>query len=346
MVTKLTCNYTLGNETLVLQWHITSRCNQRCIHCYQDKYMSFDPKFEDMLNIVDQYKNLLLSIDRPGHINITGGEPLVHNDFFKLLELFKDNSSYFSYGILSNGTMIDSSNAKKLKGFNPSFVQLSIEGDKNTHDLIRGNGNLSKVLKGLKCLTKYKIKTLVSFTAFKDNYKTFPSVLKLCHKNKASKIWTDRLVPLGGAEDIKNKCLSPEETWEYFNIINNCKKHQGIMHRKRTKIETKRSLQFLSDGGMPYKCNAGKNLLTVMEDGLVYPCRRLPIAIGNINQSTLAEIYKSSPLLKEFKSKRSPPKGCEKCSYFCACGGGAKCLSYAFTGNLYSRDPGCPILWE
>ena len=28
------------------------------------------------------------------------------------------------------------------------------------------------------------------------------------------------------------------------------------------------------------------------------------------------------------------------------CGGGAKCLSYALAGDISSRDPGCPILWD
>ena len=45
--------------------------------------------------------------------------------------------------------------AKKIKDVNTAFVQISIDGNKKTHDYIRGSGNFKKSLKSLKLLKKY-----------------------------------------------------------------------------------------------------------------------------------------------------------------------------------------------
>lgn len=341
------CDYSIDGRVLVFQWHITSRCNRRCVHCYQEKYESSEMDFQKLLDIIEQYKELLLKLGRPGHINVTGGEPFIRDDFMKLLHILSQNNEIFSFGILTNGTMIDRETARRLKELGTAFVQVSIEGNREIHDSIRGEGNLSDVLKALDYLSENDIKTLVSFTAFKDNYKSFPEVLKLCRKHKVFKLWTDRLVPFGGAEDIKGKCLDINETMEYINIINRERTRKRFLRGNSGPIvETKRALQFITTRNMPYKCSAGKSIITILEDGSVLPCRRLPIVIGNVLETTLISIYENSSLIRGINSQREPPKGCERCSYYFLCGGGAKCISYAVSGDIYSRDPGCPIVWE
>ncbi len=177
-------------------------------------------EYETFLNVVEQYKELLQKLNRKGHINITGGEPFIHKGFFDFLEVLSKNNSHFSFGILTNGTLVNENNAGQLKDLQPAFVQISIEGDEKTHNSIRGEGNLKKVTEAIKHLKRNGIKTLVSFTAHKENYKSFPYVAKLCEKNGVFKLWTDRMVPFGGAERIRESFLSPQEMMEFFNIAN------------------------------------------------------------------------------------------------------------------------------
>ncbi|MBQ3952684.1 MAG: radical SAM protein, partial [Ruminococcus sp.] len=74
-----------NNGGFTLQWHITHRCNLRCEHCYQEDYTSFADR-DALREVLDQYDAMLRACRFWGHINITGGEPLLHPDLFWLLE--------------------------------------------------------------------------------------------------------------------------------------------------------------------------------------------------------------------------------------------------------------------
>ena len=67
----------------VLQWHITHKCNLRCSHCYQNEYCN-DLDIDQLNDILDQYLIFLKKKNFIGHINITGGEPFLHEDIFQL----------------------------------------------------------------------------------------------------------------------------------------------------------------------------------------------------------------------------------------------------------------------
>lgn len=292
--------------------------------------------------VIFQYIELLNGLKTYGHINVTGGEPFIHSEFFKILQLFFDNEKFFSYGILSNGSLINDNTSEKLKKLSPSFIQLSIEGTKNTHNEIRGKGNLEKVKQAINSLAKNNIKTIISFTAHKDNYMEFNKVANFCRVNNVFKLWTDRLVPFDGAKKLTDKVLTKKETLEYLNIIFKSQSQKFLFKRPKTIIESKRALQFMADKSIAYRCRAGEGILTVMEDGTIYPCRRLPIKVGNIHESNLYDIYKTSKLINELRDS-TPPDECKSCIKIYECHGGAKCISYAVTGNMYARDPGCPI---
>lgn len=99
-----------------------------------------------------------------------------------------------------------------------------------------------------------------------------------------------------------------------------------------------RGLQFLK-GGECYKCSAGDKLITVMADGTVYPCRRMPIDCGNIFTNSLSKIYECK-IFSELRNYKEID-GCNKCIYLEKCGGGLKCLSYAVEGTPFKKDEGC-----
>ena len=175
---ELLANHRLRPELpshLLLQWHITDRCNLRCSHCYQETYSGDELPFEKLLVIVDQFKELLkcrrreIGIPQRGHITVTGGEPFVRRDFMRLLDVF--NKNRFSFAILTNGSFIDSETASNLARLRPRFVQVSIEGKKNTHDSIRGAGNFDTTMAALKHLVKEKVPSMISFTAHKGNFR-------------------------------------------------------------------------------------------------------------------------------------------------------------------------------
>ncbi|MEJ2693009.1 MAG: radical SAM protein [Candidatus Thiodiazotropha sp.] len=328
---------------LLLQWHITDKCNLRCQHCYQDDYREQGVNFAQLIAILDQYEMLLASLGKKGkrlsgHINITGGEPFVREDFLHLLKEIR--ARRIPFAILTNGLLIDRATARFLKGLAPRFIQVSLEGSQARHDAIRGQGNYEQVLNCLRILRGAGIRTLVSFTAHRQNFRDFPHVAEVCQRYGVSRLWSDRLIPAGAANGSDSMALSPEETREFFTIMSS-QAEKRKQWREKGGIMMHRALQFLLGGGNPYRCNAGHELITVMPDGTVFPCRRLPISAGNIFETSLCRIYRESTIFYKLRDPASACVGCETCEFSDSCRGGLRCLAYAGTGDPFRADPGC-----
>ena len=327
-------------KEFVLQWHISEVCNLKCKHCYQEKHKPIQLPYEKLLNILNQYKKLLKEINMKGHINLTGGEPLCSPYFFKLLDEFKKDRDIYSFSILTNGTLITEEIAQKISTYHPEYVQVSLEGNKKTNDFVRGKGVYNKVANAITLLKKNNIYTSLSFTATKINYKEFPKVVNFATKYGVDNIWSDRFIPLGTEYD-KEFQMNKEETNEYLDIM---EKERQLLRKKhsKTNIAMYRALQFQKTNDYPYTCTAGKYLLTVMENGDLVPCRRMPIVVGNLLKEDMLELYKTNKILKELQ-KDTTPDECKKCEHSRLCHGGLKCLTYAIYKDLNHKDIGCNI---
>lgn len=328
-------------KRFILQWHLSENCNLKCLHCYQENHKPIQLKFSDLEIIYNQYKELLNKLNMKGHINITGGEPLCNPFFFKILDMIKKDSNIITFSVLTNGTLITDEIAKKIASYNPYYVQVSLEGGKKTNDFIRGKGTYNKIAEGIKNLRKYNIFTSISFTATKLNYKEFPKVVKYARKYKINNVWSDRYIPLGDSLD-KDLALNYEETREYLKIMN--KERNKLINKKSniTTISMYRALQFQMTNDFAYGCTAGDTLLTVMENGDLVPCRRMPIVVGNLLKDNMYKLYKNNKLLKELRLNKIPDD-CNECEHSETCHGGLKCLTYALYKDLNHKDIGCNL---
>lgn len=329
-------------SSLLLQWHLSDACNLRCTHCYQESFEAQEPGLEHWLQLLDEYLDFLGGGEQvpriPGHINVTGGEPFALRDFPALLDAFARHRQALSFGILSNGTLIDRALARQLRQWNPGFVQISLDGIPATHDRIRGEGAHAKAVAGIRALCAEGIRVLISFTAQPDNYREFPAVARLGHELGVHKVWSDRVIPPSGPSAAA-MMLTPAQTEEYLLLM--AQARAALPAKSKTQIPLHRALQFLEGGDSIYRCTAGESLITVMPDGTLYPCRRLPIPVGNVYQYRLHDLYYGAPL-QEIRTPRQY-EGCEQCGFAQRCQGGLRCLSWAATGRLDQADPGCTL---
>ena len=317
----------------VLQWHILHRCNLRCTHCYQDDYAA-ECTHEQLERLFFQYLAFCRKYRRHGHINFTGGEPLLSHDLFPLMQLCEENG--MTFGLLTNGTLLDDALAERLEKLRRlSFVQVSIDGTRETHDRVRGAGNFDKAFAGLRLLKKHGIQTMAAFTCHKGNYTELRDVIKAVRKNGIDRFWADRLIPMGSSRE---QILSTAEFRSTVQMLS--KEHTRRCIRSRTEIHLNRSLQFLEGGNCYYQCSAGIDLLTLLADGTLLPCRRLPLPVGNCLETDLTELCEQSALLRDLQERRIPEE-CMCCPKAELCRGGAKCLTYAVTGDYHRRDINC-----
>jgi radical SAM protein with 4Fe4S-binding SPASM domain len=320
----------MEKRKFVLQWHLTHKCNLRCKHCYQEDY-SKDLSFNQVKDIFNQFKDFIKAYNFIGHINFTGGEPLLYDYLFDVLDMCE--SSNITFGLLTNGTLLTKDTVKRLGNYkNLRFIQVSIDGMKETHDNIRGVGNFDKTFNSIKLINKNHIQSMVAFTAHKNNYEELDKVIKYCRKKHVSRFWVDRLVPIGSnTENILT-------TSEYQGVVHTLVSEQN--HRG-TVVHINRAIQFLYGGDCIYHCSAGDDLLCVLADGTLLPCRRLPFEIGNLLDNSISALYNDSKLieLRQFKY----PDECKSCGVCNLCKGGAKCLSYAVKGTYNTKDIDCDL---
>lgn len=315
-----------------LQWHITHHCNLCCTHCYQDDYTAF-ASWDALESVLVQYEKLLRTYRFKGYLNVTGGEPITHPELFRLLKEARDRN--ITAAVLTNGTMIDPYEAKMLRSCGVYYVQVSLDGTEKTHDAIRGKGSFRQAIEGIQCLLSQRIYTTVSFTAQRNNIGELPKLARLCREIGVNKLWFDRVViPID--EDVDRLSLTRDE---YGKLL-----QRASRLNKKHMVSCARALQFIPcDEKCVYQCTAGKNLLTVLADGSVMACRRLPIIAGNVHDSDLLTIYRDSPDIIRLKNAPIPSQ-CEKCGYADLCMGGAKCITYARTGRYDLPDPDCPLI--
>ena len=300
-------------------------CNLRCPFCHNAGLVT-EPMTET-ITADELYAFLNKRVGLLDGVCITGGEPLLHPDFFKIATDIR--SLVIRLGILTNGTMINEDTAKALAGLNPVFVQVSLDGSEKVHDRIRGEGSFKKALKGIDHLKTQGIKVLVSFTVMQENYREFRKVAAVCASHKVDKLWWDRVVTDDAAQYI---------TTDQFKEIS---KTAAGLAKRYPFISNTRALQWIPAGGCGYECSAGKRLLIILANGDMMACRRLPFVIGNIGQvPRLQPMLKSNDIMKKLAAPVFP-KGCKECPHFYKCAGGARCVTYAQTGLLNVRDVNC-----
>lgn len=333
-------------KKLTIQWHITNACNNCCKHCYQTDFSSLNNTswtdlnliFRQILELIVEWKKLQPHFT--AHINLTGGEPMLHKHFFDLLELFHAQKSIVSYAVLSNGSLINNQSVKHLSALKPSFVQVSIEGDRKMNDAIRGTGSFKSTCEAIDMLKKHQIRTFISFTASKQNVTEFEKVVHIAIKHKADQLWADRLLPLGNATEWQLMCLNETETKAFFDKMYELKQKLQQTKNNVTQIVMNRALQFLCGGDHIYSCNAAKGLIAIMPNADVYPCRRMSIVCGNLLQTNIKEIYYNNQIFNQLREE-TVIDGCSNCFFAKTCNGGLKCLSYSLTNNFTSKDKGC-----
>ena len=327
-------------DFIFLQWHLSEACNLRCKHCYQENHVPVQLPYKDLLKTLNQYRKLLKTTGCKGHISLTGGEPLFCPHLFKLLEEFKKDKGLYTFSILTNGTLLTEELAAKIASYEPWYVQVSLEGGKKTNDYVRGEGTYEKIGNAIQLLRKHNIWVSVSFTATKLNYKELPDVVDYVEEMGGSAVWSDRYIPLGDQRD-KEFIMGLKETQEWLDIMLH-KRNQQIKEHKKTIVSMRRALQFtrLEDIEEQYQCQAGSGLITIMENGDIVPCRRMPIVVGNIKKDDITDLYFHNEVLLDLQ-KRTIPIGCIRCKKANSCRGGLKCLTYALTGSYKEKDSGC-----
>ena len=251
---------------LTFMFYTTNRCNSRCKTCYIWKSQ---PKRDLSLDVIDAVLNsgVVSSITNFG---LEGGEFILHPRFREVLKMLSGRN----YILLSNGALADRLVAI-VKEYNVSNVHLSLDGNKRTHENIRGIDNYDDVVRIIKEL-RGRTKISVVFTICPWNsLEDFLHVKGLCERYNVRltySVYDDfNLFNIGGSINRRN-----------FLMENNAIAFQDSylgLYKRWVAGETK------------FPCLSIANRIVVFPNGDIPLCSKKNIVLGNLYNNTLDEIW-------------------------------------------------------
>jgi len=251
----------------------TFRCQCRCGHCYAQAFEEGAPEEMDTGQIV----SLLEQARRLGALEVifSGGEPLLRRDIVALVA--RARGLGFLTRIDTNGWLLAPGLVSRLKEAGLTQFGISIDdADPETHDRLRGlPGLFAALVRGTKILREHGIPFQV--ITYGERGKVTAGLERIIGLGKrlgayavfmivpvASGRWADRL----------EVALTPEET-----------------DRMRSLQDLR--LVYMNVPTPDARCPVlARSILYVTPQGEVSPCPMIPYSIGNLRESTLADVWR------------------------------------------------------
>lgn len=174
---------------------ICKACNYRCKFCYHKKSMQGFTRSKDMKEHIDE----MLSCGFK-EIELTGGEPTTHPDFFEYCKYITSKCGHVS--CLSNGSKLSNFEfASKAKECGLNEVMFSVHSaiPERYDEIVQHRGAFAKLLQAIENCQSLNMRVRVNCTVHNDNYSELPNeFLALMQKIQPFEInfilinyWTD-----------------------------------------------------------------------------------------------------------------------------------------------------------
>lgn len=330
---------------------ITQQCFQKCVHCSSSSFKGSKRslKRDEMFRLVKEFVHL-----GGKKIEISGGEPLLHEDVFDLIDFCKrvdlDVELYTCGKISENNDFENKMNKtlKKMSARKIDKIMFSLQGAKaDTHDGITQTKNsFSRAIKFIKKLVDDKHYVGIHFVPMTPNFEELEDLIDCAINLGVKKIGFLRFVPQGrGAKRKDWLRLSKEESARLIELLANFKKRKDI----NISIGSHLDFMFLLNGKPPKDCTAGKTKCLIEPNGDVIPCAVFKgikeYVAGNIRKTSLAEIWRNSRIFHQFRifDPRSLKGACSTCQHLFQCKGRCPAQRIYDSGNFYQGpDSYCP----
>jgi radical SAM protein with 4Fe4S-binding SPASM domain len=297
-----------------LQIELSSRCNERCVHCYiphENKVSDIAPAL--FYDVLDQCREMGLL-----NMTLSGGEPMLHKNFCDFLRKAKKYD--FSLSVLSNLTLLNDEIIAEMKANRLFSVQVSLYSmNPEIHDSItKLPGSFYKTRDNILQLIENDIPLQISCPTMKQNKNDYVAVLNWAHEHKCRAI-TDYIMIARYDHTTNNldNRLSLEEVGGVITaIIDNDPYYQREILREDFFQEEQR------DRSDDRVCGVCISSICMIANGNVYPCSGWQDYIcGNLRETTLRDIWENSPKVKYLRNLRKKDfLKCQGCADrgFCA----------------------------
>jgi len=344
----------------VVVWNMTQRCNLKCVHCYaRSENISYDNELthDQAIAMMDDLADFGVPV-----LLFSGGEPLVHP---RLVEYAQYAVSKGMRAVIStNGTLITREKARTLKEIGLSYVGISLDGLKSTHDMFRGvPGSFDRAMAAIDHCQAAGIKVGLRFTINKRNVQDIPGIFDLLEEKNIPRACFYHLVYSGRGSEIAKEDLNHEETRQVLDLImartkdlHDRNKPKEILtvdnhadgpylYQRLLNEDPDRAAEVLELLEMNEGNNSGRGIGCISWDGEVYPDQFWrEKSLGNIKDRPFSQIWtdESNEFLMKMKDKKNHVKGrCAQCRWLTICAGNFRARAESVANDPWDSDPAC-----
>lgn len=315
------------HELSYLFWECTLNCNFRCKHCGSSAGEKVNRETISTNEIKDAFLDIARNFDaKKITLAVTGGEPILRKDLFKVMRYA--HSLGFSWGMVSNGYLINKEIINKMKESGMRTIDISIDGINEVHDNLRGvPGSYNRAITAIQLLSNTKSFHPLRITTTVNN-QNIHSLEKMYQIFRNLGIHGWRLLsidPIGRALENRELLLDKQQLITLLNFIKEKKKISpinitlGCAHFLGDEYEDEVRDYF-------FYCSTGINIGSILHNGDIYVCpnvpRRKDLIQGNIKKDPFSQIWNNK--YKFFRDKnRTVCKSCKQCLYWQECLGGS-----------------------
>jgi MoaA/NifB/PqqE/SkfB family radical SAM enzyme len=286
-----------------IYFELTRGCNLRCIHCFNssDKPMPNEMNTDQMMRSLDGLRE-----DNVFDLRFTGGEVTTRPDWFIILKRAKELG--FTVSINTNGVYQDpDETTAKLASLDLNQITISIDGDREHHERIRGKRTFDKSLAVLKVLkekgAKLRTNTVVTRLSLDDAEKIVSIVSPY-----VDEVAFFHMRMTGRAQNVLDKAVTFEELYEFNVGMEELKKkfpHINMFFGELAMVVNSTiSNRFNLKLGGP----DGFTRFNLLADGSVWAGGYVPyidptLNLGNVKDESYSvlNIWRNSAVLNEFR---------------------------------------------
>ncbi len=289
---------------------VTARCNNNCRHCYinlpagDKSAKARELTLAEISDIADEAVSLgaLWCL-------VTGGEPLLREDFADLYMLLKRKGLLLS--IFTNAVLVNAEHVRLFQKYPPRDIEVSVYGvTRETYEAVtRKPGSFDAFMRGLNLLMESGVKVRFKAMALRSNVHELPEIARFCRERTKDYFRFDPLLHLrfdgdpARNEEIKSERLSPQQIVaiekadpeRFDSLLKGCDR---LINPSFCDIGCNHL----------FHCGTGNGSFALSYDGLFRLCSSLwhPDCVYDLRKGTLTEAWRDFvPKVRDMRSDKA-----------------------------------------
>lgn len=342
---KISKHLTTDPRLQSVHLEFTGQCNMQCAHCYQGSYLKIPNELttSEIRKLVREMHDL--GVDNVG---ISGGEPLMRNDLFEVIQMIEDNemriSALFTNALLINKKTIE--NILKCRSHYSVFISLDAitsEGMKFRGFAGKEGGfALSKIINNIRLLSGRSISVVINTVLTKYN---ITHLFEMYNLMRSLKVQSWRIGFPKMTSTFKLHTHEFSESWETMaeaslmilrhHFVQRQPFHLQIEYLYREELFKNSGLPALSNNEFVCDYEGRRGECCIKPNGDVVSCAYCSdLPLGNIRQTSLKKIWYSKAMRNIKNIRIGDVDGCKECDLKPLCAVGCRANAYFLHGDF------------